>query len=128
MRDAGGASNGAHDHNRAPPAINNHRDGEQTMSTVAELLPKPATDLAARLATLEAVPRRRQASACPTTRCSIILLSGDFDKAMAAFMMATGAVAMGMEVSMFFTFWGCTVIKKGRRTPGQEVHPQARST
>jgi len=73
------------------------------MSTVAELLPKPATDLAARLAALEdelAAIRER----VPDNKVSIILLSGDFDKAMAAFMMATGAVAMGMEVSMFFTF------------------------
>lgn len=81
------------------------------MSTVAELLPRPATDLAARLATLEdelAAIRDR----VPDNKVSIILLSGDFDKAMAAFMMATGAVAMGMEVSMFFTFWGLSVLKK----------------
>lgn len=89
------------------------------MSTVAELLPKPATDLAARLATLEdelAAIRER----VPDNKVSIILLSGDFDKAMAAFMMATGAVGMGMEVSMFFTFWGCSVIKKGRRLKGKK--------
>jgi peroxiredoxin family protein len=51
---------------------------------------------------------------------SIILLSGDFDKAMAAFMMANGAAAMGMEVSMFFTFWGCSGIKKGRKLKGKK--------
>jgi len=56
----------------------------------------------------------------PDNKVSIILLSGDFDKAMAAFFMANGAVAMGMEVSMFFTFWGCTVIKKGRKLKGKK--------
>lgn len=56
----------------------------------------------------------------PDNQVSIILLSGDFDKAMAAFMMANGAVAMGMEVSMFFTFWGCSVIKKGRKLKGKK--------
>lgn len=56
----------------------------------------------------------------PDNKVSIILLSGDFDKAMAAFFMANGAAAMGMEVSMFFTFWGCTVIKKGRRLKGKK--------
>jgi len=56
----------------------------------------------------------------PENKVSIILLSGDFDKAMAAFFMANGAVAMGMEVTMFFTFWGCTVIKKGRKLKGKK--------
>jgi len=55
----------------------------------------------------------------PEDRVSIIVLSGDFDKAMAAFMMANGAVGMGMEVTMFFTFWGCSVIKKERRLKGK---------
>lgn len=55
----------------------------------------------------------------PEDKVSIILLSGDFDKAMAAFMMANGAAAMGMEVSMFFTFWGCSVIKKGTKLRGK---------
>ncbi len=55
----------------------------------------------------------------PEDKVSIIVFSGDFDKAMAAFMMANGAVAMGMEVTMFFTFWGCSVIKKGRRLKGK---------
>jgi len=56
----------------------------------------------------------------PENKVSIILLSGDFDKAMAAFFMANGAVAMGMQVTMFFTFWGCTVIKKGRKLKGKK--------
>jgi len=57
----------------------------------------------------------------PDDKVSIILLSGDFDKAVAAFFMANGAVAMGMEVTMFFTFWGCTVIKKGRKLKGKKL-------
>lgn len=75
--------------------------------------------LASRIATLEdeliEVKKR-----VPANQVSIILLSGDFDKAVAAFFMANGAVAMGMEVTMFFTFWGCTVIKKGRRLKGKK--------
>lgn len=60
----------------------------------------------------------------PENKVSIILLSSDFDKAIAAFMMANGAVAMGMEVSMFFTFWGCSVIKKGRKLRGKRFTHQ----
>ena len=56
----------------------------------------------------------------PEDKVSIILLSGDFDKAIAAFFMANGAVAMGMEVTMFFTFWGCTVVKKGKKLKGKK--------
>jgi peroxiredoxin family protein len=89
------------------------------MSTVAELISRPTTDLATRVNALEselsAIKER-----VPDNKVSIILLSGDFDKAMAAFMMATGAVGMGMEVSMFFTFWGCSVIKKGRKLRGKK--------
>ena len=55
----------------------------------------------------------------PENRVSIILLSGEFDKAVAAFIMANGAIAMGMEVTMYFTFWGCSVIKKGKRLKGK---------
>ncbi|MDR4478449.1 MAG: DsrE/DsrF/DrsH-like family protein [Nitrospira sp.] len=45
-------------------------------------------------------------------RVTIVLLSGDLDKAMAAFIIATGAAAMGMRVTVFFTFWGLNTIRK----------------
>jgi peroxiredoxin family protein len=44
-------------------------------------------------------------------KVSIIVFSGDLDKVLAAFVIATGAVAMGMEVVMFFTFWGTPVLR-----------------
>jgi peroxiredoxin family protein len=44
---------------------------------------------------------------------TIILHSGDFDKAMAGFILATGAAAKGLDVTMFFTFWGLDLVKKG---------------
>lgn len=43
---------------------------------------------------------------------TIILMSGEFDKAMAAFIITNGALAMGKEVTLFVTFWGLDVIKK----------------
>jgi peroxiredoxin family protein len=48
-------------------------------------------------------------------KVTLIVFSGEMDKALAAFNLAIGAAAMGMEVSMFFTFWGLNVIKKNRR-------------
>ena len=47
-----------------------------------------------------------------TEKVTIVLLSGDLDRAMAAFIIATGAAAMGMSVTMFFTFWGLNTIRR----------------
>ncbi len=54
-------------------------------------------------------------------KLSIICFSGDFDKAIAAFTLATGAAAFNYEVNMFFTFWGLNIIKKkkGRSFTGR---------
>jgi peroxiredoxin family protein len=43
---------------------------------------------------------------------TLVLFSGELDKALAAFILATTAASMGMEVTMFFTFWGLNVIKR----------------
>ncbi|MBQ6425988.1 MAG: FAD-dependent oxidoreductase [Clostridia bacterium] len=43
---------------------------------------------------------------------TIIVFSGDFDKVMASFIIANGAAAMGRKVTMFFTFWGLTALRR----------------
>jgi len=45
-------------------------------------------------------------------KLTIAVLSGDLERALSAFMLATTGAAMGMEVSMFFTFWGLNIIKR----------------
>lgn len=50
----------------------------------------------------------------------IMLMSGDFDHAFAAFTLASTAAAMGIETTMFFTFWGLKAIEKGSFT-GQSL-------
>ena len=50
-------------------------------------------------------------------RTTIVLFSGDFDKAMAAFIMATGFASLGHEVSVFCTFWGLNVLRKDNPPP-----------
>ncbi len=45
-------------------------------------------------------------------KLTIAVLSGDLERALAAFMLAATGAAMGMEVSMFFTFWGLNIIKR----------------
>lgn len=41
-----------------------------------------------------------------------VVFCADFDKAMAAFIIANGAVAAGYEVTLFFTFWGINILRK----------------
>jgi peroxiredoxin family protein len=45
-------------------------------------------------------------------KMTIVMFSGNLDNALAGFILATTAASMGMEVSMFFTFWGLNIIKK----------------
>ena len=43
---------------------------------------------------------------------TIIVFSGDLDKAIASFIIANGAASMGKKVTMFFTFWGLNVLRR----------------
>ena len=46
-------------------------------------------------------------------KATIVVQSGDMDKVYSALIIANGALSMGMEVSLFFTFWGLQRLKKG---------------
>jgi peroxiredoxin family protein len=54
----------------------------------------------------------------PNDQISIIVFSGDLDKALAAMIIATGAKAMDMEVKMFFTFWGTAMLRDKKKSVG----------
>lgn len=47
---------------------------------------------------------------------TMVVMSGDMDKVMAAFNIAIGSAAAGRETAMFFTFWGLKAIQKGNLT------------
>ncbi|HOE56184.1 MAG TPA: DsrE/DsrF/DrsH-like family protein [Bacillota bacterium] len=49
------------------------------------------------------------------SRKTIIMFSGDLDKAMAGLIIANGAAAMGDEVTIFFTFWGLNLLRKAQK-------------
>ncbi|MHB0884353.1 MAG: DsrE/DsrF/DrsH-like family protein [Bacillota bacterium] len=51
---------------------------------------------------------------------TIIVFSGELDKAMAAFVIANGAAAMGDEVTMFFTFWGLNILRKAQKVQAKK--------
>jgi peroxiredoxin family protein len=46
-------------------------------------------------------------------KATIIVHSGDMDKVYSALIIGNGALAMGMEVSLYFTFWGLQRLQKG---------------
>ena len=52
-----------------------------------------------------------------TTKKTIILFSGDFDRVMAALIIANGAAAMGDDVTIFCTFWGLNILRKTEKAP-----------
>jgi peroxiredoxin family protein/TusA-related sulfurtransferase/rhodanese-related sulfurtransferase len=76
----------------------------------------------------QALIQKGSVSACgaPAVSCTgpkektMVVFSGDFDKAMAAFIIANGAAAMGSGVTMFFTFWGLNLLRKPQAVPVQK--------
>lgn len=46
-------------------------------------------------------------------KATIVVHSGDMDKVYSALIIGNGALAMGMDVSLYFTFWGLQRLKKG---------------
>jgi peroxiredoxin family protein len=51
-------------------------------------------------------------------KATIIVHSGEYDKLYSALIVANGALSMGMEASLFFTFWGLLRLKKGGLSKG----------
>jgi peroxiredoxin family protein len=48
-------------------------------------------------------------------KLAMVAFSGDLDKLLASFIIATGAAAMGMEVVMFFTFWATSALRDAKK-------------
>ena len=86
------------------------------MSSVARDLP-PSDDVDARFRALASEVSDLRALVKANGReekLSLIVFSGSLDRLIAAFVLATGAAAMGMQVSMFFTFWGTSALRRER--------------
>jgi peroxiredoxin family protein len=80
-----------------------------------------AVNLAARMIK-NALPENKimveETKAAEKEKMTIVVFSGELDKAIAAFILATTGASMGMEVSMFFTFWGLNILKKNEGVAG----------
>jgi len=51
---------------------------------------------------------------------TIVVFSGDLDKAIASFIIANGAASMGRKVTMFFTFWGLNILRKPEKVKAKK--------
>lgn len=78
-------------------------------------LGKQLEELKTRLSEVEARAGKGQ-----TDRLSIVAFSGSLDRQIAAFTIATAAAASGMEVDMFFTFWGFAALRDKNKHPGKK--------
>ena len=58
-------------------------------------------------------------------RATLVVFSGDLDRVMSALIIATGAAAMGMQVSLFFTFWGLSALRRGTLLAGDDALSRA---
>ncbi len=87
-------------------------------SAVAESLTPNLEALQAQVEQLQAELQRVRES-MPDSRLSMVVFSGDLDRVLASFVIASGAAASGMEVSMFFTFWGLTALRQKRKSAGK---------
>lgn len=56
----------------------------------------------------------------PEDIVSLVIFSNDMDRILAGYVIALGALGMGMKVSMYFTFWGLSAIKKGTTLSGKD--------
>jgi peroxiredoxin family protein len=84
---------------------------------VNALVQQAPIDVESRLAALEAEVRALSQNGlllgtAQQEKLSLIVFSGSLDRLIAAFVLATGAAAMGMQVSMFFTFWGTAALRR----------------
>ena len=59
-------------------------------------------------------PAANSADSAPKGK-TIIVFDGDMDKVLASFVIANGALAMGRPVTMFFTFWGLTALRRSSK-------------
>jgi peroxiredoxin family protein len=72
--------------------------------------------LKSRVEALEAELETIRANA-PEDKLSMVVMSGDLDRMLAAFIIATGAAAMFEKVTMFFTFWATAGLRDPKKGP-----------
>jgi peroxiredoxin family protein len=78
---------------------------------------EPWRDVLRRLEALEG----KVATSATEDRLSMLVFSGSLDRMLAAFVLASSAAASGMQVEMFFTFWGLAALRDARKTARKDI-------
>ncbi len=73
------------------------------------------------LAKIDQLEKRIEAQESREEQLTLVAFSGDFDKLMAAFVLAVGAQASGKKTTIFFTFWGLAAIRKKARLKSKSI-------
>ncbi len=81
--------------------VSNEERGGEYIATIR----KGSSEKAAPVTAADSTPKGK----------TIIVFDGDMDKVLASFVIANGALAMGRPVTMFFTFWGLTALRRSRK-------------
>jgi peroxiredoxin family protein len=90
---------------------------------MATILTETQVDIASLEARLADLENRLSdvEEAMPKDQVTMVVFSGELDRVLASFIIATGALAMGYEVSMFFTFWGLNALRQQRILDGKNL-------
>jgi peroxiredoxin family protein len=75
----------------------------------------------ARLVDARVDARLQHVDALESNRASLLVFSGDMDRLFAAFTVALASAASGLEVSMYFTFWGLTALRRQKTFAGKSL-------
>ena len=96
--------------------ISNSKEGNYYTATIekASAAPSASADITPSVSA-DIVPSAVPAQPAQRPEKTMIVFSGDLDKAIAAFIIANGALAMGDKVNMFFTFWGLNMLRRSTR-------------
>ena len=81
----------------------------------------PFMSMEDRLEQFEHRLRQIEETAPRSDKVTLLVFSGELDKVLAGLMIATTAASLGMEVTVFFTFWGINVLKEKRSFSGKGV-------
>jgi peroxiredoxin family protein len=83
----------------------------------------PLTDelLGQRIKRMEERLHRLEVAAPRSDKVTLLVFSGELDKVLAGLMIGTTASSLGMDVTIFFTFWGLNVLKEKRTYSGKHV-------
>ena len=78
-------------------------------------------EILSRLARLERTFEEYAETTPDVDALNIVVFDGARDRLLAAFVIATGAAACGMKVTMFFTFWATPALRKDAKQFGKKT-------